>query len=95
MTTGYLQVAEGKADVCITATASGELYAEANGGLAVPDFMLDVDPNMNGTVAALAPDGTDTLKEFINECIAELKASGQIDKWNTEYTEYAASLGLG
>ena len=95
MTTGYLQVSEGKADVCITATASGSLYAEANGGLAVPDFMLEVDPNMNGTVAAMAPDNTDTLKAFVNECIAELKASGQIDQWNTEYTAYAASLGLG
>ena len=95
MTTGYLQVAEGKADVCICSTSSAELYAEANGGLAVPNFLLEVDPNMNGTVVALGPDDTDTLKAFINECIAELKAAGQIDKWNDEYTAYAASLGLG
>ena len=95
MTTGYLQVAEGKADVCICSTSSAELYAEANGGLAVPNFLLEVDPNMNGTVVALGPDNTDTLKAFINECIAELKAAGQIDKWNDEYTAYAASLGLG
>lgn len=95
MTTGYLQVAEGKADVCICSTSSAELYAEANGGLAVPNFLLEVDPNMNGTVVALGPDDTDTLKDFINECIAELKAAGQIDKWNDEYTAYAASLGLG
>ena len=95
MTTGYLQVAEGKADVCVCSTASAELYADANGGLAVPDFLLDVDPNMNGTVVALGPDGTDTLKEFINGCIAELKAAGKIDEWNTQYKAYAASLGLG
>ena len=95
MTTGYLQVAEGKADVCICSTSSAELYAEANGGLVVPDFLLEVDPNMNGTVVALGPNDTDTLKAFINECIAELKAAGQIDKWNDDYTAYAASLGLG
>ena len=95
MTTGYLQVAEGKADVCVCSTASAELYAEANGGLAVPDFLLEVDPNMNGTVVALGPDDTDTLKEFINGCIAELKAAGKIDEWNTQYKAYAASLGLG
>ena len=94
MTTAYLAVSEGKADVCVCSTESAQLYAEANGGLAVPDFLLDVDPNMNGTVVALGPDDTDSLKEFINQCIAELKATDQITKWNDEYKAYAASLGI-
>ena len=72
MTTAYLAVSEGKADVCVCSTESAQLYADANGGLAVPEFRLTVDPNMNGTVVALAPDDTDSLKAFINECIAEL-----------------------
>lgn len=94
MTTAYLAVSEGKADVCVCSTESAQLYADANGGLAVPEFRLTVDPNMNGTVVALGPDDTDTLKEFINECIAELKAKDQITKWNDEYKVYAASLGI-
>jgi len=94
MTTAYLAVSEGKADVCVCSTESAQLYADANGGLAVPEFRLTVDPNMNGTVVALGPDDTDTLKEFINECIAELKAKDQITKWNDEYKAYAASLGI-
>lgn len=94
MTTAYLAVSEGKADVCVCSTESAQLYADANGGLAVPEFRLTVDPNMNGTVVALAPNDTDSLKAFINECIAELKADDQITKWNDEYKAYAASLGI-
>ena len=94
MTTAYLAVSEGKADVCVCSTTSAQLYAEANGGLVVPDFLLDVDPNMNGTVVALAPKGTDSLMEVVNECIAELTAAGKIEEWNTEYKAYALSLGI-
>lgn len=94
MTTAYLAVSEGKADVCVCSTTSAQLYADANGGLVVPDFLLDVDPNMNGTVVALAPTGTDSLMEVVNECIAELTAAGKIEEWNTEYKAYALSLGI-
>ena len=72
MTDGYLAVAEGKADVCITAISSADLYAEANGGLDTPDFLLEVDPNMNGTVVAMPKEGCDSLCEIVNQCIAEL-----------------------
>ena len=94
MTTAYLAVSEGKADVCVCSLSSAELYADANGGLACPAFQLEVDPNMNGTVVALAPEGTDSLMEVINECIAELTAAGKIDQWNTEYKAYALKLGI-
>ena len=94
MTDGYLAVAEGKADVCICSIESAQLYAEANGGLAIPDFRFEVDPNMNGTVVAMPLKGSDSLLEVVNEAIAELNAQGKIDQWNEEYTAYAAQLGI-
>ena len=94
MTDGYLAVAEGKADVCICSTDSAQLYADANGGLAVPEFRFEVDPNMNGTVVAMPLKGSESLLEVVNEAIAELNAQGKIDQWNEEYTAYAAQLGI-
>lgn len=94
MTDGYLAVAEGKADVCICSAESAQLYADANGGLAVPEFRFEVDPNMNGTVVAMPLEGSDSLLEVVNEAIAELNAQGKIDQWNDEYTAYAAQLGI-
>jgi len=94
MTDGYLAVAEKKADVCITAIGSGELYAEANGGLAVPDFKFDTDPQMSATVVACPQDGTETLMEAINEVIAEVVENGKYEEWEAEYKEYAKTLGL-
>ena len=94
MTDGYLAVAEGKADVCICSTESAHLYAEANGGLAIPVFRFEVDPNMNGTVVAMPLKGSESLLEVVNEAIAELNAQGKIDQWNDEYTAYAAQLGI-
>ena len=94
MTAGYLAVAEGKADVCICSTESAQLYAEANGGLAIPDFRFEVDPNMNGTVVAMPLKDSESLLEVVNEAIAELNAQGKIDQWNEEYTAYAAQLGI-
>jgi polar amino acid transport system substrate-binding protein len=94
MTDGYLAVSEGKADVCITAIASGDLYAEANPGLATTSFRFDIDPNQNGEVAAAPPEGTDSLIEVVNQCIKELNDKGQIMAWYDEYTAYAAKLGI-
>lgn len=94
MTDGYLAVAENKADVCICSTASAGLYAEANGGLEIPEFRFEVDPNMNGTVVAMPLEGSESLLEVVNEAIAELNEQGLIDKWNDEYTAYAKELGI-
>ena len=94
MTDGYLAVKENKADVCIVAINSANIYAEAAGGLATTDFRFTVDPNMNGTVAALPKKGTDSLMEIVNQCIKELTDNGQIQKWNDEYTAYAKTLGV-
>ena len=94
MTDGYLMVAEGKADACICDIASAKLYAEANGGLTVSDFTFEVDPNMTGVCAGVTL-GEDELLEFVNECIAELHESGDLARWYDEYSEYAATLGVG
>ena len=64
MTDGYLAVAEGKADVCICSTASAQLYADANGGMSIPDYRFEVDPNMNGTCVAMPMEGTESLAEL-------------------------------
>lgn len=94
MTDGYLAVSEGKADVCICSTASAGLYAEANGGLAIPDFRFEVDPNMNGTCVAMPMEGTDSLAELVNQCIAELNDSGKTVEWYGQYEAAAAALGI-
>ncbi len=94
MTDGYLAVAENKADVCICSIESAQLYADANGGLVIPEFRFEVDPNMNGTVVALPPQGSDSLMEVVNEAIAELNEQGQIQAWNDEYSAYASELGI-
>ena len=94
MTDGYLAVKENKADVCIVAIDSANIYADANGGLATTAFRFKVDPNMNGTVAALPKKGTDSLMEIVNQCIKELTDNGQIQKWNDQYTTYAKQLGV-
>ena len=94
MTDGYLAVVENKADVCICSIESAQLYADANGGLVIPEFRFEVDPNMNGTVVALPPQGSDSLMEVVNEAIAELNEQGQIQAWNDEYSAYASELGI-
>ena len=94
MTDAYLAVSEGKADVCICSIVSADLYAEANGGLTTPDFLFDVDPSMNGTCIAMPMEGTESLAQVVNECIAELNAQGKIEAWNQEYKALASSLGI-
>lgn len=94
MTDGYLAVSEGKADVCICSTASASLYAQANGGLAIPDFRFEVDPNMNGVCVAMPTEGTESLAELINQCIAELNESGKPEEWYSQYEAAAAELGI-
>ena len=94
MTDGYLAVAEGKADVCICSTASASLYAQANGGLDIPDFRFEVDPNMNGVCVAMPTEGTESLAELINQCIAELNESGKPEEWYSQYEAAAAELGI-
>ena len=94
MTDGYLAVKENKADVCIVDVNSANIYADTNGGLATTSFRFEIDPNMNGTVAALPKKGTDSLMEIVNQCIKELKDSGKIDQWETYYTDYAKQLGV-
>ena len=94
MTDGYLAVAEGKADACICSIGSARLYAEANGGLYLPDFRFDVSDELTGTRVAACLEGTDELMEVVNRCIDEVTASGDMQKWHDEAEAYAKTMGL-
>ena len=94
MTDGYLAVAEGKADACICSIGSARLYAEANGGLYLPDFRFDVSDELTGTRVAACLEGTDELMEVVNRCIDEVIASGDMQKWHDEAEAYAKTMGL-
>ncbi len=94
MTDGYLAVAEKRADVCIVSKASAKLYAEANGGLAIPEFRFITDPELDRVVAAMPKEGCDSLAKLVNEVIAELNAEGKIKDWFASYGEYASTLGI-
>lgn len=94
MTDGYLAVAEGKADICVCSLGSAQLYADANGGLAVTSFRFDVDPEMNSTRVTACKEGTDSLIEVVNQCIDELLAEGKMVEWFDQYAEYAKTLGV-
>ena len=93
MTDGFLMVSEGKADACACDISNGQLYADANGGLAIAPFRFEVDESTQGTRVGI-PKGEDELTEFINQCIDELRAEGTIDKWYEEYSDYARQLGV-
>lgn len=94
MTDGYLAVAEGKADICVCSLGSAQLYADANGGLAITSFRFDVDPEMNSTRVTARKEGTESLMEVVNQCIDELLAEGKMVEWFDEYAEYAKTLGI-
>ena len=90
MTDGFLMVAEGKADACACDINNGQLYADANGGLAIAPFRFVVDESTRVGI----PKGEDELTAFIDQCIDELRAEGTIDKWYDEYSDYARTLGV-
>lgn len=93
MKDGFLMVAEGKADACACDINNGQLYADANGGLAIAPFRFVVDESTQGTRVGI-PKGEDELTAFIDQCIDELRAEGTIDKWYDEYSDYARTLGV-
>lgn len=93
-TDGFLMVQEGKADVAGAAVAMGQLYSDANPGVAiVDDFRFVEDETTQGTRIGI-PNGEAELAAKINEIIDELTASGQYEVWYEEYSEYAKSLGI-
>ena len=94
MTDGFLMVKEGKADACACDINNGQLYADANGGLAIAnEFRFAIDESTQGTRVGI-PKGEEELTEYINQCIDELRAEGTIDKWYEEHSDYARQLGV-
>lgn len=93
-TDGFLMVSEGKADACACAVSNGQLYADANPGVAIANgFRFVEDKTTQGTRIGI-PLGEDELTEFVNQCIEELLDSGKTVQWFEEYAEYARKLGL-
>ena len=94
MTDGFLMVKEGKADACACDINNGQLYADANGGLAIAnEFRFAIDESTQGTRVGI-PLGETELTDFVNQCIDELLAEGKTNQWYAEYSDYARSLGI-
>ena len=95
-TDGFLMVQEGKADACVTSIPTAQLYIDANsnaGLMIVKDFKFKEDESTQGTRIGI-PKGEDELTAKINEIIDEVVKSGDFEKWQAEYTEYAQKLGI-
>ncbi len=93
---GFLMVQENKADACVTAAATAELYLEANPGCGmsmVPDFRFTVDESTQGTRIGMKKGETE-LRDAVNEIIDEMTEEGLYKQWYQEYSDYAASLGI-
>ena len=95
MTDSYLAVSEGKADVCICSISAADLWAQANGGTTCTTvYRFPFDEAKGGTRVAAYKENTDSLMEIVNQCIDELTAQNKFKEWNTEYSDYARSLGI-
>lgn len=95
-TDGFLMVQEGKADACITAAATAELYLEANpdcGMTMIQDFRFVVDESTQGTRIGMKKGETELLDE-VNRIIDQMTEEGLYKQWYEEYSQYAASLGI-
>lgn len=95
-TDGFLMVQEGKADACVASIPMAQLYIDANpnaGLMIVKNFKFTEDESTAGTRIGI-PKGEEELTAKINEIIDLVVRSGDFEKWQTEYTEYAKKLGL-
>ena len=95
MTDAYLAVQEGKADAAVVARSSAQLYVDNNPscGLVVLDYRFYLPEEYDGTRIGMKKGETD-LRDYVNECIDELIASGQYSEWYDYYTEYGRKLGI-
>lgn len=93
---GFLMVQEGKADACVTSIPTAQLYIQANkncGLMVVQGFKFKEDESTSGVRIGISK-GEDELTAKINEIIDEVVKSGDFEKWQEEYTQYAKKLGL-
>ena len=95
-TDGFLMVQEEKADACITAVTTAQLYLDANpncGMSIVPNFAFTVDEATQGTRIGL-PKGETKLLDRVNSIIDEVTEQGLFVEWYNEYADYAKGLGV-
>ena len=75
-------VASGEADVMITETMEAGFYVGQDSRLAAP---LIFEPFTIGQLGVLMPKGSEDLLAFVNQFLADEKASGRIDELAEEY----------
>ena len=96
MDDAFLAVREGKADAAAVAIENAKLYVlnnpDADMAIVEP-FRFNVPEEFDGLRVG-AKKGETELIELVNECIDEVLADGQYQKWYEEYSAYAAELGI-
>ncbi len=75
-------VASGEADIMITEIMEAGYYVGQDDRLAAP---LIYAPFTRGQLGALMPKGSEDLLEYVNDFLAEEKASGRLDELANEY----------
>lgn len=75
-------IAEGKADVMITEIMEAGYYVGQDSRLAAP---LIFEPFTRGQLGVLLPKGSEDLLRFVNQFLAEERASGRLDELAEEY----------
>lgn len=89
---GILRLQNGKSDALATACTTGEQYAKANPDLAMSGVVFELEVS-DGTMVGI-PKGETEFVAAVNEIIDEVVEKGLYKQWETEYTEYADSLGI-
>lgn len=77
------EVKVGNIDALVIARAPAQAYINANDDLVLVDPGIVIDPETNGQMAVVAK-GNDDLATYVNQVIAELEASGELDQWFEE-----------
>lgn len=72
---------------------SAEQYMKTVDGLAIGKVPVEIDPEEGGNSVAVMKGNTDLLT-WVNEKIAEYKASGQMEEWFQEAKAKAESMGI-
>ena len=85
-------VASGKADVMITEIMEAAYYCSQDPRLAAP--LLD-SSFTSGQLGALLPPGNETLRDFVNAFLREMRENGRLEEWKAIYLKGKSSQKKG